>query len=239
MLATLAHFINHFREEKSATKKMVVLYGTYQMHFSSYKTINQKWCNNWLLTSLLQVSSNANPRMGNAAIVVTLVVTILVSNINAQDNLNDTYQDDQCSIDTRVATLRCLSISLESVQEALNQWDLTNVNRLEINRMSPSKKISRLRSISDDSKMLKLSEIFLVNSGLEELGERSLDGFDTNELESIDLSWNELTQVPQVVLKLGKLRHLDLSHNKIFSLPPGSSFNNLNALATLKLSGNK
>ena len=177
--------------------------------------------------------------MGNAAIVVTLVVTILVSNINAQDNLNDTYQDDQCSIDTRVATLRCLSIPLESVQEALNQWDLTNVNRLEINRMSPSKKIGRLRSISDDSKTLKLSEIFLVNSGLEELGERSLDGFDTNELESIDLSWNELTQVPQVVLKLGKLRHLDLSHNKIFSLPPGSSFNNLNALATLKLSGNK
>ena len=41
MLATLAQFINHFREEKSATKKMVVLYGTYQMHFSSYKTINQ------------------------------------------------------------------------------------------------------------------------------------------------------------------------------------------------------
>ena len=57
------------------------------------------WCNNWLLTSLLQVSSNAQARsrMGNAAIVVTLV-TFLVSNINAQDNLNDTYQDDQCSI---------------------------------------------------------------------------------------------------------------------------------------------
>ena len=105
--------------------------------------------------------------------------------------------------------------------------------------MASSKKIDRLRSISDDTTMLKLSEIFLVNSGLEELGERSLDGFDTNELESIDLSWNELTQVPQVVLKLGKLRHLDLSHNKIFSLPPGSSFNNLNALATLKLSGNE
>ena len=105
--------------------------------------------------------------------------------------------------------------------------------------MASSKKIDRLRSISDDTTMLKLSEIFLVNSGLEELGERSLDGFDYNELESIDLSWNELTQVPQVVLKLGKLRHLDLSHNKIFSLPPGSSFNNLNALATLKLSGNK
>ena len=76
-------------------------------------------------------------------------------------------------------------------------------------------------------------------SGLENFGDQSLDGFDYNELESIDLSWNELTQVPQVVLKLGKLRHLDLSHNKIFSLPPGSSFNNLNALATLKLGGNK
>ena len=142
-------------------------------------------------------------------------------------------------IDTRVATLRCFSVSLESIQNALNQWNLTNVNRLEINRMASSKKIDRLRSISDDTTMLKLSEIFLVNSGLEELGERSLDGFDFNGLESIDLSWNELTQVPQVVLKLGKLRHLDLSHNKIFSLPPGSSFNNLNALATLKLSGNK
>ena len=45
------------------------------------------------------MSSNAQARsrMGNAAIVVTLV-TFLVSNINAQDNLNDTYQDDQCSI---------------------------------------------------------------------------------------------------------------------------------------------
>ena len=175
--------------------------------------------------------------MGHAAIVVSLLST-LVSVINAQET-NDTLSSNQCSIDTRVATLRCLSLPLESVQEALDQWDLTYVNRLEINRISwDIKKIDRLRSKSEDLK-LKLSEIFLVNSGLEELGERSLDGFDYNELESIDLSWNELTQVPQVVLKLGKLRHLDLSHNKIFSLPPGSSFNNLNALATLKLSGNK
>ena len=175
--------------------------------------------------------------MGHAAIVVSLLST-LVSVINAQET-NDTLISNQCSIDTRVATLRCLSLPLESVQEALDQWDLTYVNRLEINRISREiKKIDRLRSKSEDFK-LKLSEIFLVNSGLEELGERSLDGFDYNELESIDLSWNELTQVPQVVLKLGKLRHLDLSHNKIFSLPPGSSFNNLNALATLKLSGNK
>ena len=84
-----------------------------------------------------------------------------------------------------------------------------------------------------------MSEISIVNSGLTDLASNALDGFDFNELESIDLSWNELTAVPQIVLRLGKLRHLDLSHNKIFSLPPGSSFNNLNALATLKLSGNK
>ena len=84
-----------------------------------------------------------------------------------------------------------------------------------------------------------MTEISIVNSGLVGLGQNALDGYDFNELESIDLSWNELTEVPTVVLRLAKLRHLDLSHNKIFSLPPGSSFNNLNALATLKLSGNK
>ena len=96
MLATLAHFKNHFRWEKSvATKKMVC----YIPNAFFTKPLIKMWCNNWLLTSLLQVSSNAQARsrMGNAAIVVTLV-TFLASNINAQDNLNDTYQDDQCSI---------------------------------------------------------------------------------------------------------------------------------------------
>ena len=89
------------------------------------------------------------------------------------------------------------------------------------------------------NKTVKMKEMSIVNSGLVSVSPNALDGFDFNELESIDLSWNELKSVPQVVLRLGKLRHLDLSHNKIFSLPPGSSFNNLNALATLKLSGNK
>ena len=89
------------------------------------------------------------------------------------------------------------------------------------------------------NKTVKMKEISIVNSGLVSVSPNALDGFDFNELESIDLSWNELKSVPQVVLRLGKLWHLDLSLNKIFSLPPGSSFNNLNALATLKLSGNK
>ena len=97
----------------------------------------------------------------------------------------------------------------------------------------------------DHSEVISNQTFYILNfnfrsiSGLQTLRSEALDGFDHNTLETINLSWNELIQVPEVVLKLVKLRHLDLSHNKIFSLPPGSSFNSLNALATLKLSGNR
>jgi Leucine-rich repeat (LRR) protein len=146
---------------------------------------------------------------------------------------------NQCSIDTRVSTLRCISVSLDLIQTALDSWDLSAITRLDISR-GALKKIDKFKSsdnINSQNK-LKMAEIAVVNSGLEILTENALAGFDVNELESIDLSWNQLTEFPEVVLKLGKLRHLDLSHNKIFSLPPGSSFNSLNALATLNLNGN-
>ena len=148
----------------------------------------------------------------------------------------------KCHIDPRVSMLRCVSVPLARIEEALTQWNLTSITRLEITR-GTTKSIDALLTgggnVIDDNSVLVMREISIINTGLRDLGEQSLDGFDFNELESIDLSWNELMQVPQVVLRLGKLRHLDLSHNKIFSLPPGSSFNHLNALATLKLSGNK
>ena len=97
--------------------------------------------------------------------------------------------------------------------------------------------IQELRSINLSP--LKIHGFAIRGSGLQTLEFEALDGFDHDILETINLSWNELVQVPEVVLKLVKLRHLDLSHNKIFSLPPGSSFNSLNALATLKLAGNR
>ena len=145
----------------------------------------------------------------------------------------------QCSIDPRVSTLRCVTVPLELVQDALNQSDLTSVHRIDIFKGRSMTNIDGpLLGPANRSSSHSIREIKIVDSGLVTLSESSFNGLD-DQLESVDLSWNDLMDVPEVVLKLGKLRHLDLSHNKIFSLPPGSSFNSLNALATLKLNGNR
>lgn len=173
-----------------------------------------------------------------SAIVVVALIALLINGqqslVKSQEAKNATTTIN-CHIDSRVSMLRCIAVSsVDLIEEALNEWNLTTINRLEISRISLQKDFAL-----NPEKAVKFKEVSIVNCGLESLEDRALDGLDFNELESIDLSWNELIQVPTVVLRLTKLRHLDLSHNKIFSLPPGSSFNNLNALATLKLSGNR
>ena len=165
--------------------------------------------------------------------IVLLIILINAILVTSQDSENATQSS--CIIDSRVSMLRCVSVSQLKISQALNQWNLTSISRLEISRTN----LGTLETPLTTERKLRLGEISIVNCGLEIFGDQALDNLDFNELESIDLSWNMLMQVPGVVLRLGKLRHLDLSHNKIFSLPPGSSFNNLNALATLKLSGNK
>ena len=89
------------------------------------------------------------------------------------------------------------------------------------------------------NKTVKMKEISIVNSGLVSVSPNALDGFDFNELESIDLSWNELKSVPQVVLRLEKLRHLDLSHNKVFVTTSWLLVQQFKKIAMLKLSRNK
>ena len=191
--------------------------------------------------------------MSAISVLITLLITLLINTpparcqqqlpqpLKTKETINQTsiatLTINECLIDTRVSMLRCAFVSIDHIQEALDQWDLKGIKRLSI-LYGAFKKIDRL-TLSSTSKILQMSEISISNCGLEELNEQALDGFDYNELESIDLSWNALTQMPRIVLRLGRLRHLDLSHNQIFKLPPGSSFNSLNALATLKLSGNK
>lgn len=180
----------------------------------------------------------------SAIVKVALIALLLISGFRGQRMLVSSTEESaknatSCHIDSRVSMLRCISVSsLDLIGQALDQWNLTSITRLEISRIS-LQKVQDFSLLPDSGRSLKFKEVSIVNCGLESLGDRALDGLDFNELESIDLSWNELIQVPAVVLRLTKLRHLDLSHNKIFSLPPGSSFNNLNALATLKLSGNR
>ena len=171
------------------------------------------------------------------AIVLILINALLVDlGVGLNATISIQVDVNQCSIDPRVATLRCINVPVDLIREAFNEWDLSQVSRLDIYGGTLNM-IDELRSINLSP--LKIQGLSIRSSGLQTLKSEALDGFNQNILETINLSWNELIQVPEVVLGLVKLRHLDLSHNKIFSLPPGSSFNSLNALATLKLSGNR
>lgn len=57
-----------------------------------------------------------------------------------------------------------------------------------------------------------------------------------SNLKAIDLSWNELQEVPTSILNLNELRILDLSSNNLTSLPSG--FAKLKSLTTIDLSDN-
>ena len=145
----------------------------------------------------------------------------------------------KCVADTRVSTLRCVSVSLDVLQATLGKLDKSlddSLNRLDVSR---GHDLARINSLAEArTQRLEFTSIAIINSGLEELGSNAFAGFNTGMIEAVDLSWNRLEAFPEVVLTLSKLRLLDLSHNQIYALPPGSSFNSLNALATLKLNGN-
>lgn len=68
-----------------------------------------------------------------------------------------------------------------------------------------------------------------------------IDGFkgQENVLEELDLNGNELEEIPQTIRNLTVLSHLNLSRNKIRSLPEGTVFFNLLKLRQLNLNYNR
>ena len=98
-----------------------------------------------------------------AIVVVKLMLMMIASLtqtlVHAQENATNL---NQCIIDTRVSTLRCLLIPFDAILEALNSWDLTSITRLEINKAA-IRKIDRLRSTELEKDQLQFSEISLVN----------------------------------------------------------------------------
>ena len=70
-------------------------------------------------------------------ILINTSVLILILLVNLSLGLNTTSTTavvdvNQCSIDPRVATLRCIDVPVDLIQEAHNEWDLSLVTRLDI-----------------------------------------------------------------------------------------------------------
>ena len=78
----------------------------------------------------------------------------------------------------------------------------------------------------------------IQHSGLETLAVDSLAGQE-NVLEELDLSGNSLEEIPVAIGNLTALVRLDLSRNRIRSLPQGSVFFHLLKLRHLNLNYNR
>ena len=65
----------------------------------------------------------------NTSVLLILVNLSLALNTSNKSTIVDV---NQCSIDPRVATLRCIDVPVDLIQEALNEWDLSLVTRLDI-----------------------------------------------------------------------------------------------------------
>eukprot|EP00095_Tigriopus_kingsejongensis_P000925 maker-scaffold186_size273091-snap-gene-1.45 protein:Tk00925 transcript:maker-scaffold186_size273091-snap-gene-1.45-mRNA-1 annotation:"leucine-rich transmembrane" len=151
----------------------------------------------------------------------------------------DIHQLDQwnneakCFFDDRMHALRCRNTDLRDIQRGIDEL-IFEIFVLDINFCDVPHVSSPL--IGNHS-MSDLRTVTLVNSGLEHLAQNAFAGLEAH-LEHLDLSGNRLSQVPPAVLNMSKLVSLDLSHNLIHSLPPGSAFNSLNTLVRLDLSEN-
>ena len=75
--------------------------------------------------------------MGAIMLILINTSVLILILINLSLGLNTTSTTavvdvNQCSIDPRVATLRCIDVPVDLIQEALNEWDLSLVTRLDI-----------------------------------------------------------------------------------------------------------
>jgi Leucine-rich repeat (LRR) protein len=78
----------------------------------------------------------------------------------------------------------------------------------------------------------------VVNSGVERVAHEAFLGLE-DLLEHLDLSGNKLEAIPSAVLNLTRLLSLDVSRNRIRTMPHGAAFNNLNTLVRLDLANNR
>lgn len=172
-----------------------------------------------------------------------LLLMLLISRAGAQQlppQLEEAQQVDptssrpRCLFDDRMNSLRCRETDYRTVQKSVNEI-IFEISILDIN-------FCDLRAISspllaDNRTMSKLTTVSIVNSGVESMGEDTFKGLE-EQLEHLDLSGNDLEQIPKAVLNLSKLIALDLSRNRILALPHGSAFNNMITLVTLNLAEN-
>ncbi|XP_059089388.1 uncharacterized protein LOC131885375 [Tigriopus californicus] len=142
--------------------------------------------------------------------------------------------ESQCFFDDRMHALRCRNTDLRHIQSGIDQL-IFEIFVLDINFCDVS---TLMEPLIGNHSMSELRTVTLVNSGLAEIAENAFMGLE-DHLEHLDLSGNRLTNVPKAILNMVKLISLDLSHNQIRVLPPGSAFNNLNTLVRLDLSENR
>lgn len=108
-----------------------------------------------------------------------------------------------------------------------------NLLELEINNCS-------LLSLSGSDSLagISLRRLSIQQSGLNNLSIDSLTGQE-NVLEELDLSGNNLEEIPAAIKNLTALIRMDLSRNRIRSLPQGSVFFHLLKLRHLNMNYNR
>ena len=187
-------------------------------------------------------SSSSFPFPRTKRLELFLLLTIVISCTFAQDQdgeqqqqqLQQQQQERPCLFDDRMNSLRCREAEYRTVQKSINSI-IFEISILDIN-------FCDMRSISspllaNNRTMSRLTTVSVVNSGVTDMVKDTFKGLE-EQLEHLDLSGNDLEQIPDAVLNLSKLITLDLSRNRIVTLPHGSAFNNLITLVTLNLAEN-
>ena len=131
---------------------------------------------------------------------------------------------------------RCQNADADFIQSFLEQIKPQlggNLLELEISNCA-------LPSLGGQSVLgrIRLRRLSIQHSGLETLAVDSLAGQE-NVLEELDLSGNSLEEIPAAIGNLTALVRLDLSRNRIRSLPQGSVFFHLLKLRHLNLNYNR
>ena len=92
---------------------------------------------NFSLFSFQKLHGGVNMRAIMLILINTLHILLLLVNISVGLNTTSATTTElvdvnQCSVDPRVSTFRCTNVQIDLIQEALNEWDFSQVLRIDI-----------------------------------------------------------------------------------------------------------
>ncbi|CAI2308169.1 unnamed protein product [Caenorhabditis sp. 36 PRJEB53466] len=173
----------------------------------------------------LNISHNSL-ESGNSSILASTELEMLDVSFNQLDTLPSEWLE-KC--EKRLAHLHLEHNRIEQLLVG-SFSNATNLQTLDLSS-------NRLRVFGDDVLPVnsKIGNLRLANNSLETIEPNSLEGL---KLDILDLSNNQLTEVPAAIGKVEQLKKVDLSHNNIAKLYQ-YVFNKIKQLHTVDLSSNQ